>query len=220
MSVPYRDIFLRKQFIVTALLIFFTLVFLGIFSQSDKVNPIFQTLLVSVTFFLVVPVLYSKIVLGEPIRSLGWQAGNVFVGILASIVCVALALGAMFLFMRYTPFQQEYLLPVTAQLDFFWFLLYELVLVSLTTLLYEVFFRGLVQLLWLRPFGLLAVLLQAVLFMGLLYFSDDFSWQRAPLIVFSPLAGLIAYLSGSLWYSWAASWAFLFLTDIFLLVIH
>lgn len=215
-----REIFLNKRFIVTTLLVLFSLLFLGVFSQSDKVNPVFQTLLVSITFFLVVPVLYSKIVLGEPVRSLGWQAGNVFVGILASIVCVALALGAMFLLMRYTLFQQEYFLPVMAQLNFFWFLLYELLLVSLTTLLYEVFFRGLIQLLWLRPLGWVAVVLQTVLFIGLLYLSDDFSWQRAPIILFSPFAGLIAYFSGSIWYSWAASWVFLFLVDVFLLVIH
>ncbi len=220
MTIPFKDIFLRRQFVVTTLLIFFTLIFLGIFSQVDKVNPVFQTLLVSITFFLVVPVLYSKIVLKESIGSLGWQKGNAFSGILMSMVCVAGGLGVIFLLMRYTSFQEGYSLPVMTQLNFFWFLLYELLLVSLTTLLYEVFFRGLIQLSWLRSFGWGAVLFQAALFISLLYFADDFSWQRAPIILFSPLAGLIAYTSQSIWYSWAASWIFLFLTDVFFLVIH
>ena len=214
------EIFLNKRFIVTGLLVLCSIFFLGIFSQSDKVNPVFQTLLVGVTFFLVVPVLYSKIVLKESLKNLGWQEGNSFFGVLVGILCVALALGIMFLLSRYTSFTEHYFFPVTVQLHFFWFLLYELLLVSLTTLLYEVFFRGLVQLLWLKSFGLLAVFFQAALFVGLLYLSGDISWQRAPLIIFSPLAGLVAYFSRSIWYSWAASWTFFFLTDIFLLVIH
>lgn len=215
-----KEIFLNKRFIVTGLLVLFSIFFLGLFSQSDKVNPVFQTLLVGVTFFLVVPVLYSKIVLKESLKNLGWQEGNSFLGVLVGILCVALGLGVVFLLSRYTTFAEQYFFPVTVQLHFFWFLLYELLLVTLTTLLYEVFFRGLVQSLWLKSFGILAVLFQAVLFVGLLYLSDDISWQRAPLIIFSPLAGLVAYFSQSIWYSWAASWAFFFLTDVFLLVIH
>jgi len=215
-----KEILLNKRFIVTGLLVLFSIFFLGMFSQSDKVNPVFQTLLVGVTFFLVVPVLYSKIVLKESLKNLGWQEGNSFLGVLVGILCVALGLGVVFLLGRYTAFAEQYFFPVTVQLHFFWFLLYELLLVSLTTLLYEVFFRGLVQSLWLKSFGILAVLFQAALFVGLLYLSDDISWQRAPLIIFSPLAGLVAYFSQSIWYSWAASWAFFFLTDVFLLVIH
>lgn len=215
-----KELLLNKRFIVTGLLILFSVFFLGFFSQSDKVNPVFQTLLVGITFLLVVPVLYSKIVLRESLKNMGWQEGKSFSGVLAAIICVALGLGIILLLSRYTPFVEKYFFPITVQLHFSWFLLYELILVTLTTLLYEVFFRGLVQLSWLRSFGMLAVILQAVLFVGLLYLSDDISWQRAPIIIFSPLAGLVAYFSQSLWYSWAASWAFLFLTDVFLLVIH
>lgn len=215
-----KEVLLNKRFIVTGLLVLFSVFFLGLFSQSDKVNPVFQTLLVGVTFFLVVPVLYSKIVLKESLKNMGWQKGNGFLGVLAGILCVASALGVIFLLSRYTSFAEQYFFPVTVQLHFFWFFLYELFLVSLTTFLYEVFFRGLVQLLWLKPFGILAALFQAALFIGLLYLSDDISWQRAPLIIFSPLAGLVAYFSQSIWYSWAASWVFFFLTDVFLLVIH
>lgn len=210
--------FLNKRFIVTGLLVVFSVFFLGFFSQSDKVNPIFQTLLVSVTFFLVVPVLYSKIVLQESLKNMGWQEGRSFLGALTATLCVAVALGGVFVLSRFTPLSEEYLFPVLVQKSFFWFFLYEAVLVSLMTFLYEVFFRGLIQLSWLRSFGFAAVFLQAAIFVGLLYLSGDISWQRAPLILFSPLAGIVAYFSRSLWYSWGASWVFFFLTDVFLLV--
>ncbi len=214
------ELLLNRRFIITGLLVVFSLAFLGLFTESDKVDPVFQTLLVSITFFLVVPVLYSKIVLKESLKSLGWQAGRVWLGVFTSIISVVLALGVVFLLSRYTPFAKEYLFPIAVQTNFLWFIVYELVLVTLLTLLYEVFFRGLVELVWLRSFGFLAVFLQAALFALLLYLADDLSWQRVPVLLFSPLAGMIAYYSRSIWYSWGASFLFLFLTDVFLLVLR
>lgn len=198
----------------------FSVLFLGLFSQSGKVNPFFQTFLVSITFFLVVPVLYSKIVLEESLKNWGWQEGKMFLGMLVGMLSVAVALGLIFVLTRTTAFSSEYVFPVTVETHFGWFLVYELVVVAFTALLYEVFFRGLIQLLWLRSFGLWAVLFQALFVLTLLFLTGDISWQRAPLILFSPFAGLIAYFSQSIWYSWGASFLFFFLTDIFLLVIH
>lgn len=214
------EIFLNKRFIITGLLVVASVLFLGIFSQSDKVDPVFQTMIVSIAFFLVVPVFYSKIVLKESLKNLGWQSGDVFWGIFTSIVSLALALGGVFLLSRYTTFATEYLFPVVVQTNFLWFLGYELLLVAFVSLLYEVFFRGLIELLWLRSFGLFAILFQTGLFVFLLYLADDLTWERAPVLLFSPFAGIIAYYSRSIWYSWAASWTFLFLTDIFLLMRH
>jgi membrane protease YdiL (CAAX protease family) len=212
--------FLDRRFIVTGLLVLFSVFFLGFFSQSEKVNPVFQTLLVSVTFLLVVPILYSKIVLQESLKNLGWQEGRMFLGILSSIVSVAIALGIIFLLMRTTSFSEHYVFPVGVEMHFGWFVFYELVLVTVAAFLYEFFFRGLVQLLWLRSFGVWAAVLQSLFFFGLLFLGDDVSWQRVPMILFSPFAGAIAYLSRSIWYSFGASWVFFFLTDVFLLVIR
>lgn len=215
-----KELFLNKRFIVTGLLVLFSVLFLGVFTQSDKVNPIFQTLLVSTAFFLVVPLLYSKIVLKESLKNLGWQSGNFFSGMFVSLIAVTLALGLVVLFSRFTSFSEHYLFPVAVETNFLWFMVYELVLVTFTTLLYEVFFRGLVQLLWLRSFPFLAIFFQAALFVALFYMSNDLTWQRLPVLLFSPLAGIVAYYSQSVWYSWAASWAFFFLTDVFLLVLR
>ena len=143
-----------------------------------------------------------------------------FLGVLVGMLSVAVALGLIFVLTRTTVFSSEYVFPVTVETHFGWFLVYELVVVAFTALLYEVFFRGLIQLLWLRSFGLWAVLFQALFVLTLLFLTGDISWQRAPLILFSPFAGLIAYFSQSIWYSWGASFIFFFLTDIFLLVIH
>lgn len=211
---------LNKRFVITGLLVVFTVLFLGLFSQSDKVNPVFQTFLVSITFFLVVPMLYCKIVLKEPLKNIGWQAGKLFPGIFLSLASISVALALIFVLNRYTGFGTGYSLSYTIQSNFLWFLLYEACLVPFMALLYEVFFRGLVQRLWLNSFGLTAVLVQSVLFAGLLFLADDLSWQRVPALIFSLFSGIIVYYSGSLWYAWGASWFFYFLIDIFRLVLH
>ncbi len=211
---------LDKRFLITGLLVVFTVLFLGLFSQSDKVNPVFQTFLVSLTFFLVVPMLYCKIILKEPLKNIGWQTGRIFPGMFFSIISVSVALAIIFALDRYTSFGTGYTLSYTIQSNFLWFLLYEALLVPFMALLYEVFFRGLVQRLWLSSFGLVAVFIQAFLFVGLLFLADDLSWQRVPALIFSLFSGLIVYYSGSLWYAWGASWFFYFLIDMFRLVLH
>lgn len=211
----------NTRFIVTGLLVLFSIGFLGFFTESDKLSPAVQGFIVSLVFFLVIPVFYSKIVLKESLKNIGWQKGDVTTGIVTGIVAVAIALGAVIaLAFTYPEFRAAYALPVLVEASFLWFMLYELLLVSLTVLLYEVFFRGLVQLSWLRRFGAWAALWQAGLFFGLFFLSQDVSWATVPLLLFSPFAGYIAHRTQSIWYSFGASWIFFFLTDIFFLVYH
>ncbi|OGI18221.1 MAG: hypothetical protein A3J06_00195 [Candidatus Moranbacteria bacterium RIFCSPLOWO2_02_FULL_48_19] len=209
----------NRRFVVTGLLVFFSLFFMGFFSESDRLSPVFQGLIVSVVFFLVIPLLYSKMVLRESLKNLGLQRGSFKAGVLIAIASVVFALAIVItLALAFPQFRAQYALPALVETSFVWFVLYELVLVSFMVILYEVFFRGLVVLLWLRDCGLWAVFIQAGLFFSFAYLSQDISWAVVPLLIFCPLAGFIAYRSGSLWYSFAASWTFLFLTDIFFLV--
>jgi membrane protease YdiL (CAAX protease family) len=208
-----------RRFIITGILVFFSIGFLGFFSESDHLSPVLQRLIVSIIFFLVIPLLYSKMVVGEPLKNMGLQRGNFGAGIFASILSLMVALGIIVgLVLAFPTFHEGYTFPVLVQRSFFWFVFYELVLVSLLVLLYEVFFRGLIQLFWLRGLGVWAVLIQTAIFYGMFFFSNDISWQKAPLLIFCPLAGFIAQRSQSLWYSLGASWLFLFLTDVFFLI--
>lgn len=86
------------------------------------------------------------------------------------------------------------------------------------------FFRGMVLLLWLRDFGIWGVFFQALVFTGILYLSGDMSNginpQTLPMLLFAPFAGLIAYQSRSLWYSFGASWFFVLLVDALVLILR
>lgn len=210
----------HRRFFVTGVLVFFSVGFLGFFTENDKVSPALQSFIVSIVFFLVIPLLYSKIILKESLKNMGWQKGSFLAGILASVLCVTLAAVVVFFLIKFSPFQENYRLPALVETNFLWFVFYELVLTSFTVLLYEAFFRGFIQLFWLRDFGVWAIFIQAGILMMLLYFGQDISWQRAPLILFALFSGLIAYFSRSIWYSVVASWAFFLLTDIFFLVLH
>lgn len=209
----------NRRFVVTGLLVLFSLGFMTLFSASERLSPVFQGLIVSVVFFLVIPLLYSKIVLRESLKNLGLQKGNFATGVLAAIFSVILAFAAVAaLAFAFPSFREHYIFPALVETSFGWFVLYELLLVPFMVILYEVFFRGLIELLWLKGIGLWAVSVQTGFFIGFAYLSQDISWQKAPLLIFCPLAGFVAYRSGSLWYSFAAGWAFLFLTDVFFLV--
>ncbi len=214
-----RILSMYRRFIVTGMLVFFSLGFLIFFTESDALSPVLQKFIVSIVFFLVIPLLYSKIVLSESLKNLGFQKGNFGAGVFTGLLSVALAGGVVvWLALSFPSFHEQYTLPASVENSFLWFVFYELVLVSLSVLLYEVFFRGLVELFWLREFKWWSILIQAVLFFGLLALSRSISWQMVPLLIFCPLSGLIAYRSKSIWYSVVASWIFLFLTDVFFLI--
>jgi membrane protease YdiL (CAAX protease family) len=211
----------NRQFIITGLVVLFSLGFSIFFPRSDSFSPVLQSFIVSSIFFLVIPVLYCKIILKESLKNIGWQKGNVSAGVLTGIAAVilgsAIVAGLVFTFPQ---FREQYIFPAIVEKSFVWFILYELVLVALVALSYEVFFRGFVQILWLQAFGMRAIVIQTLLFLGLLFLDNSVSWQMAPLIIFSPLAGFIAYRSQSIRYSLAFSWLFIFLTDVFFLVLR
>lgn len=207
-----------RKFVVTGLLVLFSVGFIGLYQGGGAVSPAVQGFIVSVVFFLAIPLLYCRMILKEPLADLGWRRGRGAGGVAVASVSVAAALGIVVLLAQFFPFRVQYRLPALVETSFLWFVLYEVGLVAVMALLYEAFFRGLVQTLWLRSLGWRAVAVQTGLFFLLVALGGGLNWRMAPLLVFSPFAGLVAYRADSLWYSWGASWCFLFLTDIFFLV--
>lgn len=195
------------------------LLLVGLTNPSTNLNPVVQSAIVSLAAFLVLPLLYCKMILKRPWTELGFQRGSLFAGIGGSLIAISAGLVFLFGLMHFTPLFEGARLPVSVEKNFFVFLLYEVVLNGWIALLLEVFFRGFVMLLWLRRLGFLSVFVQAALFAGLVYETNSFSTQMIPLLLFSPLAGLIAYQSRSILASWAASWFFLFLVDALLLIV-
>lgn len=210
----------HKEFIGTTTVVVASILFLGYFEESDRISPMLQGFIAALGVFLVIPFAYCRIMLGRRFSALGFQKGNAWAGVGGGILAVAAALAAFFVLWNYTPLLKDYRLPVAVEEQFLFFVLYEVFLSGFITLLFEVFFRGFVMLLWLRRWGIWSVLAQTALFSFLLYASNDINASTLPYLLFSPFAGLIAYQSRSLWYSYGASWFFLFLVDSIVLILR
>lgn len=210
--------FSERKFLGTTALILFCLVFFALFEETSALSPYLQSFIIGLVFFLIIPLIYCKLILKEPFSAIGWQFGENLKGIFWGVLLTAAGLIAVFLLaLQFPEFKQEYGFPAIVETSFLWFMLYELLMVPFVLLVYEVFFRGMVQTLWLGHLGLWAVLVQAAFFAGLMYLSQGIGWADVSLVLFAPLAGLIAYQARSVWYSFLASWLFVFLTDILFL---
>ncbi len=214
-----REWFIReKEFLITGGVIVAALFFLGFFTETPALTPILQEVIVSTAVFLILPILYCKIVMHRPLSELGFQTGFVWAGLGGTVLAVGIGLVMLFGILHFTPLLAGARLPALVEENFFVFLLYEILLNGFIVLLFEVFFRGFVLLFWLRRFGFLAVIAQALLFASLVFLSGSVNSSTIPFLIFSPLAGLVAYQSRSLLASWGASWFFIFLSDAILLI--
>jgi len=210
----------NKEFLTTTFLVVVSILFLGYFKSSDQVSPELQGLIVTMAVFLAIPLLYCKIILERPLSTLGFQRGNPWAGIGGGVLALGAAIGALFVLWNFTPLLEDYHLPVIVEEQFLFFVLYEIFVNAFFLFLLEVFFRGMVLLLWLRELRVWGVFIQAFLFTGIFYLSDSMTAQAIPMILFAPFAGLIAYQSRSLWYSFAAGWFFLLLVDALVLILR
>lgn len=210
----------NKEFLTTTLIVVISILFLGYFKESEQVDPKIQGLIVASTVFLVIPLLYCKIILERPLSALGFQRGNAWAGIGGGVIALSAALSALFVLWNFTPLLEGYRLPVIVEEQFLFFVLYELFFNAFFLFLFEVFFRGMILLLWLRELRIWGVFIQAGLFGGILFLSNSIDAQTLPLLLFAPFAGLIAYQSRSLWYSLGFGWFFLLLVDALVLILH
>jgi hypothetical protein len=208
----------HKEFLGTMTVVTGSLLVLWFLGGDNRISPMLQSIIAAIGIFLIMPLAYCKMLLGRPLSALGFQKGNVWAGIGGSVLALIAALAALFVLWNFTPLLREYRLPVAVEEQFLFFVLYEVFINGFIALLFEVFFRGFIMLLWLQKWGVWSVPAQAVLLGLLFYASNDITASTIPFLTFAPFAGLIAYQSRSIWYSYGASWFFFFLTDVIALI--
>ena len=210
-----------KRFAITGLTILVSLLLYYFFPSDARLDPMFQSIVAGIAFFLVVPILYVRMVLKDPIQFLGFQTSHRRLGWAAVILSVIPALAVLVLLVKTFSVGAHYALPVSATQSFAVFLFYEVFVVGSLIFLYEVFFRGFVMLLWMDGFGFSAALVQALLFAAsYAILRGVVTWQDMPLFFTAVISGFVAYYTKSVWYSFAASWLFLFLADAYFLAIR
>lgn len=185
---------------------------LGLFFLFPSQGPA-QAITASLIFLFLVPFLYVKLILKKGLRDYGWQIGDWKKGILFAAVSLVLSLLIFYAFYHYTDFPKAYKLPLSATQNFWFFLLYEFLIVGFFLALYEFFFRGFFMFSFSGKIGLLAVASQWFLFMAFLYLGGNLTWQNFPYIVAAAFSGLIAWKSRSLVYSFLSGFLFIVIAD-------
>lgn len=196
-----RTPFFTTELYATTAVIIACLFFVGYFPK----NGIFQEVIVSTFFFLIIPILYSKIILKKKLKDLGVATGDAKSGIIWMVISAVMLFLIYYILFQYTNFTAKYSLPQRAAAEFKYFVLYEILVVGFITILYEFFFRGFVMFVFGKKFGQWAIVTQAIVFLLLLSVSGSRDYSLVPLLVASLFSGLTAYRSQSLIYSFAVS---------------
>ncbi|NTW90113.1 MAG: CPBP family intramembrane metalloprotease [Candidatus Moranbacteria bacterium] len=208
-----------KRFLMTGVFVVASLLLYGLFPTESRLSGTIQSLTLGAAVFLVLPILFAKTVLHEPLSALGFRGSNRRFGAVSIPLVVIPILSIWYVLLRTYPVASSYTLPSTVRSSFPIFLFYEIVLVGVIAFLYETFFRGLVQILWLRSAGLWAVFIQAALFfVFVVSVGGGFSWQDMPLCLAGLASGFVASYTGSVSYAWVSAWLVLFLSDVLILV--
>ena len=204
------SIFVKEDFVTTSI-IFFCLLLYAVFPTDN----VFQQIVSSTTFLLVIPILYVKIILKKNLGDIGIKKGNWQTGIIWSAISLIISTLIAYILLSYLGLAQRYALPHYIANSFTFFLFYEIMLFGFFTFLYEVFFRGFLMLNFSKKIGLWAILLQALVFLALFFFTRGIHWTLTPYIIFLIFSGITAYLSQSIFYSFATFLIFNIIFDSF-----
>ncbi|MCX6763631.1 MAG: hypothetical protein NTZ97_02765 [Candidatus Moranbacteria bacterium] len=196
-----------KEIAITSLVILICLALFFLF----PVKGFAQTATVIFVFFLLIPVLYIKFNLRRDFQDYGWQMGNWKKGVLWGILSLIATLAAVYLLIFYTNFSKAYTVPFSA--NFFYFALYEILLVGIYIFLYEMFFRGFIMFSFRKYLGILAPLLQFTVFALFLWATGNFNWINALYLITAFTSGWITYQSRSLLYAPIAAWLSIIIAD-------
>lgn len=204
-----KKIFAYKEFLVTAAVILICLLLYKVF----PVKNIFQQIISSITFLLIIPLLYIKIILKKTSQSYGIQKGDRHRGIVLMPLSIIISLLLFYVLFQYTSLPDYHNLSSLVTENFIFFVLYEILLVGLFTALYEFFFRGVVMLGLFKNFGYWSILAQFVLFAAFFLILDKPDWSIFLYLIVAPFAGITAYRSRSLLYSFGTSLIFIIIAD-------
>ncbi len=210
----------QRKYIMTTGYVIASLSLVLVLPESKALNIATQQVIASLIFFLVLPLMYCKLILKEPLSALGLQAPRWLPVFFWSGAMLAMG-GLLLLFLApVEAFRSAVHVPAIAEKSFLWFIGYEVLVVGGVAFLYEVFFRGVIMRLWLRALGAGAIFVQSAIFIGFVGLSSGFSWQYAPLLYASFFSGAVAYFSRSIYASWLVNWLFFFSVDVFLLIVR
>jgi membrane protease YdiL (CAAX protease family) len=161
----------------------------------------FQTIIATITFLIILPVLFIRFFLKEELSLFGTSWGNVTQGMFWLVLSLIFVIGSFAGLYRYTSVLSQINVPLLIRQSFSVFLIYA---VS-TAILFgaqEFFFRGFILNVYRKIFGYKAIAAQAIFAIILsLVKTNGLGIETGIISLFAMYSGWMAYRSQSIWYS-------------------
>jgi len=170
-------------------------------------------------FFILflLPVLYIKLILKQDLRDFGFNLQNPRVGFSWATGMLAASFLIIFFLIRFSDFENNYLIPAYLAKSFGLFLFYELVVTNFILFIYEFFFKGFLLFLLARKLGFLAVFIQALTFILFMTIVGIMDWKMVPAAILAFTGGIVAYKSRSFIYSYLMGLVFILFLDAYII---
>ncbi|PIP26953.1 MAG: hypothetical protein COX30_04525 [Candidatus Moranbacteria bacterium CG23_combo_of_CG06-09_8_20_14_all_39_10] len=204
-----------KTEIVSSVIVVLCLILVYLFPADNS----FQAITKSLFFFLLLPILYIKLILRQSLDNFGFSLQNPKVGFSWVIGMLFISFLIILILIKFFNFENNYLIPAYLAENFRLFLLYELIMLNFILFIYEFFFKGFILFSLSQKFGWLVVPIQALIFILFLFFTSTIDWKLAPAIILSVTGGIVAYKSHSFVYSYLMSLLFMIFLDAYIIYI-
>jgi hypothetical protein len=179
-----------------------------------------QNLTKNISFLIVLPFLYIRLILQKDIRDFGFNLNHKKTGMLWGAIMFFFLAVLFFFLIRYTGFAQAYELPIFIKINFGYFLLYEMVLINLLFLSQEIFFKGFLLSVLREKLGYWSILIQSIVFLFPLMILSSYFMGTLPMVAISLLGGFVAYKSRSFVFSYLSGLIFLIFLDAYIIFIN
>lgn len=210
---------LNLEILVTSMVMTICIVSLLFF----PVVGIAQKIISGIIFFIGLPILYIKIVLKKDLKSF-FRINFSKIDRNESLMMALMFITVLLVFLainKYTGFSKNYFLKNSALVKEFWgFAIYELLIANLFVVIYEFFFRGFVMSYFLDKVGKYAILVQFLLFLFFMFLNNGLSMTYIYYIIIALPAGVVAYKTKSVIYSYIFSLISIIIGDIIFLILQ
>lgn len=204
---------INLEVVVTSVVIVLCMFLYAFFPIKENDN--FQQIILNLTFLFLVPFLYIKVVFKDKMENFGFKIVSWKKGLLIMPACFLITALFGYVVFKYTNFQDSYFLGNYQFVQSFWYLFfYEFVIVNLFVILCELFFRGFVMFYFKKNFGIYSIFIQFLFFILFFGILERLNMDNIFYVIISLMAGLVAYKSKSLVYSYFFSIIVLVVVDI------
>jgi hypothetical protein len=186
------------------------LICLFLFSLFQR-NNLLETFTIILSFFFLIPTFYLKFILKKDLQSFGWQVGNFRAGIFWSIVSFLISASLGYIIIYHFRLPEQYQIHFIN--NFWFFLIYEVLVIGLYLALYEFFFRGFLMFSFENKLGRLTPFFPFLVFALFYWVTGNFIWQSTFFLLTAFFSGWITFKSRSIIYSIVYSTLFIIIAD-------